>query len=93
MLAALDMALTSRRPPAGLVQHSDRGSQYASADYQAALAGRGPTPSMSRRGNCWDNAVVESFFSTLKTLLVHRVRFLTRAVARSSSRWRNQPVY
>ena len=82
VLAALDMALAERRPPAGLVHHSDRGSQYACAEYRAALAARGLTPSMSRKGNCWDNACVESFFSTLKTESVHRTRFLTRAAAR-----------
>lgn len=71
VLSALDMALKGRRPPAGLVPHSDRGSQYACADYQRALAARGIRCNMSRKGNCCDNAVVESFFSTLKTELVH----------------------
>ncbi len=84
VLAALDMALKGRRPPEGLLHHSDRGSQYASEDYQRALAARGIRCSMSRKGNCWDNAVVESFFSTLKTELVHRVDFLTRAAAKSA---------
>ena len=64
--AALHLALGRRQPAAGLVHHSDRGTQYASADYQRLLTAHGITPSMSRRGNCWDNAVVESFFSTLK---------------------------
>jgi transposase InsO family protein len=84
VLVALDMALKGRRPPEGLLHHSDRGSQYASEDYQRALAARGIRCSMSRKGNCWDNAVVESFFSTLKTELVHRVDFLTRAAAKSA---------
>jgi putative transposase len=82
VLAALDMALSSRNPPSGLVHHSDRGSQYACAEYQAALAARGLVPSMSRKANCWDNACVESFFSTLKTECVHRTRFATHAAAR-----------
>jgi putative transposase len=83
VLDALSAALGSRLPSeAGLVFHSDRGSQYASQSYQDALAEHGITCSMSRRGNCWDNAVAESFFSTLKTELVHNVIFLTRDSAR-----------
>jgi putative transposase len=66
-LAALHMAVTHRRPPAGLLHHSDRGSQYASAAYRAALAAHGLEASMSRAGNPYDNAAVESFYSTLKT--------------------------
>lgn len=69
-LPALEQALRWRRPAAGLVHHSDRGMHYTGARYQALLAAHGITPSMSRRGNCWDNAVVESFFATLKTELV-----------------------
>jgi transposase InsO family protein len=65
-LAALDTALTKRRPIAGLVHHSDRGSTYASSDYRKALDARGIECSMSRKGDCWDNAVAESFFATLK---------------------------
>ncbi|MBM7114427.1 IS3 family transposase [Archangium primigenium] len=82
VLAALDMALEGRQPPRGLVHHSDRGSQYASEDYRRALATRGIECSMSRKGNCWDNAVVESFFSTLKQELVYTTDFTTRAQAR-----------
>jgi transposase InsO family protein len=67
---ALQQALARRRPPAGLVHHSDRGMHYTGARYQQVLAAHGLTPSMSRRGDCWDNAVVESFFATLKTELV-----------------------
>jgi transposase InsO family protein len=79
-LTALQMALRHRRPPRGL-HHSDRGVQYASAAYQAELRAAGFTASMSRVGDCWDNAVVESFFATLtKELLVDRV-FATRAAA------------
>jgi putative transposase len=65
-LAALDMALARRRPGKNLLHHSDRGSTYASGDYRKALATRGIACSMSRKGDCWDNAVAESFFSTLK---------------------------
>jgi transposase InsO family protein len=66
-LDALNAALVSRRPPQGLVHHSDRGSPYASADYRRALKRAGAAASMSRKGDCWDNAVAESFFATLKT--------------------------
>ena len=85
-LNALDMALVRRRGPLhGLVHHSDRGSQYASGDYQAMLAAEGMVCSMSRRGNCWDNAVAESFFATLKVELVHDASWATRqAEARPS---------
>lgn len=72
-----------RNPQAGLIHHSDRGSQYASGDYQALLKGRGITPSMSRKGDCWDNAVAESFIHTLKVEKVHRYRFKTRDEAKS----------
>jgi len=65
-LAALRMALTQRQPDRGLVHHSDRGTTYASGTYQDVLARHGVVCSMSRKGNCWDNAVVESFFSSLK---------------------------
>jgi putative transposase len=81
-LTALDMALVRRRGPLhGLVHHSDRGSQYASGEYQAALAAEGMVCSMSRRGNCWDNAVAESFFATLKVELVHDASWATRQAA------------
>ncbi len=65
-LAALDRALTLRRPTAGLVHHSDRGSTYAAGDYRKALEARGIECSMSRKGDCWDNAVAESFFASMK---------------------------
>ena len=80
---ALAMALARRRPPQGLLHHSDRGSQYASRDYQEALAQHGIVCSMSRRGDCWDNAVAESFFATLKVELVHDATWATRAMART----------
>jgi putative transposase len=70
-MAAWRMAVQRRRPEAGLLHHSDRGCQYTSFEYRAALAKHGVTVSMSRRGNCWDNAVSESFFATLKSELVH----------------------
>jgi transposase InsO family protein len=82
-LTALEMALVRRRPLRGLVHHSDRGSQYASGDYQAVLAAEGIVCSMSRRGNCWDNAVAESFFATLKVELVHDASWATRQTARA----------
>jgi putative transposase len=81
-LAALDMALKRRRPLPGLMHHSDRGSQYAAKAYQARLAEHGIVCSMSRKGNCWDNAPMESFFHTLKTERVHHRDYQTRAEAR-----------
>ena len=83
-LAALDMALQHRQPKTGLVHHSDRGVQYASATYRQRLAAAGVQPSMSRKGNCYDNAARESFWSSLKRELVHRERFATRAEARAA---------
>lgn len=80
-LRALDMAVKRRRPPPGLIHHSDRGSQYASTDYQEALKKQGMVCSMSRKGNCWDNAVAESFFHTLKVEMVHDENFKTRREA------------
>jgi transposase InsO family protein len=71
-IKALEMALKRRCPEIGLLHHSDQGSTYASEDYQRLLAGRGITCSMSRRGNCYDNAVMESFFSTVKSELGER---------------------
>jgi putative transposase len=79
---ALNMALLQRCPEAGLLHHSDRGSQYTSLDYQRLLAGHGIQVSMSRTGNCYDNAVMESFFATLKTECVVRC-YATREAARS----------
>lgn len=83
-LAALQMALAHRQPAGTLLHHSDRGSQYASDAYQTLLAGHGVDPSMSRVGDCWDNAVVESFFSTLKRELVHHERYADHEAARRS---------
>ena len=81
---ALAMALGARRPTQGLVHHSDRGCQYASGDYRKQLAARGIVCSMSRRGNCWDNAMAESFFATLKNELIHRQPWPTKKQARSA---------
>ncbi len=83
VLSALKMAIGSRRPGSNLLHHSDRGSQYASGDYQQMLGRFGITCSMSRKGNCWDNAPVESFFATLKRELVHHKYYHTRDEARA----------
>ena len=80
-LAALAMALGWRDPPAGLTHHSDRGSQYAAGDYRKVLAARGITVSMSRKGDCWDNAPMESANGTVKVECVHGAGFKTRAEA------------
>lgn len=72
-LGALDQAVALRRPGRGLLHHTDRGSQYTSDAYQQALRRVGATPSMSRKGNCWDNAVSESFFGTLEQELVRQL--------------------
>jgi transposase InsO family protein len=79
---ALTMAVANRAPTAGLVHHSDRGSQYAATSYQRLLTEYGLIPSMSRKGNCWDNACVESFFGTLKRELVYHRRYATREEAK-----------
>ena len=81
---ALTMALLRCRPPRGLIHHSDRGSQYASAIFRRLLAHYGIAPSMSRKGDCYDNAPVESWFSTLKTELVEDRRFRSQAEARAA---------
>lgn len=81
---ALEMALARRQPGRGLLHHSDRGVQYASDGYQAMLERHGIEVSMSGKGDCWDNAVMESFWSTLKTELVHHERYATRDEARQS---------
>ena len=93
-LTALQRALAWCQPAAGLVHHTDRGSQYASHDYRAALLAHGVVPSMSRRGNCWDNAVAESFFATLEHELLatsdfHSHREAERAIATFLDDWYN----
>lgn len=82
-LAALNMAISTRRPDANLIHHSDRGVQYASTDYRTALQSAGMRPSMSRRADCWDNAPMESFFHTLKTEQVYHRKYETREQAKS----------
>jgi transposase InsO family protein len=84
VLEALRAAVGRRVPNPGLLHHSDRGSQYASGDYQDALDNLGVVCSMSRKGNCWDNAVAESFFATLKTECVYPRRFATKREAREA---------
>jgi putative transposase len=81
-IAALTMAIQRRRPRAGLIHHSDRGSQYAAGDYRDILRTAAIVQSMSRKGNCWDNAPMESFFGTLKTELVHQREYPDRDAAR-----------
>ncbi len=83
VLSALAMALLHRNPPRGLLFHSDRGVQYTSADYRRTLRKAGLIASMSRKGNCYDNAFMESFWSTLKLELVFRRNFATHAQART----------
>ena len=81
-IAALHMALRRQKPTANAIFHSDRGSQYACYDFRNQLLAYGLTPSMSRSGNCWDNAPMESFFHTLKVEFVHQEEFATRAEAK-----------
>ena len=83
-LRALHMAVQNRTPPKGLIHHTDQGSQYASHDYHAALESSGMICSMSAKGRCYDNAVAESFFHSLKVELVHVRRFLSREQATSA---------
>jgi len=83
-LAALHVALGWRDPAPGLVHHSDRGSQYAASDYRKVLQARGITVSMSRQGNCWDNAPMESVNGTVKVECVHGEHFRTRAEAQQA---------
>lgn len=80
---ALAMAIRRRRPPTGLLHHSDRGCQYASGAFRRMLSAHGAVCSMSRRGNAYDNAPMESFYSTLKRELIHRRTYVTRDQARS----------
>ena len=83
-LAALNMAITNRNPGPGLLHHSDRGSQYAAHDYRRVLDEHRMRCSMSRKGNCWDNAPMESFFGSLKTELDGDGPFETRQAARTA---------
>ena len=78
---ALEMALTNRQPTTDVIHHSDRGSQYAAQAYQCHLAESGLVCSMSRKGDCWDNAPLESFFATLKKELIHQRNYASREQA------------
>lgn len=82
VINALKQAIGRYNPPTGIIHHSDRGTQYASYEYQELLSKHGFISSMSRKGNCYDNACMESFFGTLKTELIYLTRFKTRAEAR-----------
>jgi putative transposase len=83
-MGALNMALARRNPRRGLIHHTDRGCQYASHEYRRQLRSIGAECSMSRKGDCWDNAVAESFFASLRKELTNRVVFLSRDAARSN---------
>lgn len=84
VINALNNAVRRRKPAKGLIHHSDRGSQYASKAYQSLLRSYGMRASMSRKGNCYDNACAESFFGTLKTEMVYFCKYGSRAQAKSS---------
>jgi putative transposase len=84
---ALDRAVVAKQPAPGLLHHSDRGSQYASLEYQKRLKAYGMTCSMSRRGNCYDNAVIESFHAILKRELIYQVKFSTQEMAKQEIFW------
>lgn len=86
VLAALHMAVGLRRPAPGLMHHSDQGSQYASQSYQDALNGYGILCSMSRKGECWDNAVSESFFGRMKEELIYRSSWPTKSSVKAAVR-------
>jgi transposase InsO family protein len=81
---ALMAAIWKRKPPKGLIWHTGRGSQYASESHKLLLAQHGIVQSISRKGNCWDNAVSESFFHSLKTELIHHENYQTREDAKKS---------
>jgi len=84
VINAFSQAMWRRKPKAGLMFHSDRGSQYAADGFRSLLTGRGFIQSMSRKGNCYGNAVAESFFHTLKTEVIYHEKYLTRGQARQS---------
>ena len=93
VIRALNRAIITRRPQAGLMMHSDRGIQYASCEFRQILRGHRFVQSMSRKGNCWDNAVAESFFHTIKTQLIHHRRFKTVKEARQALFWYIEVYY
>lgn len=83
-ITALQRAINQQQPQEGLIHHSDRGSQYAATDYQAILRSHNITTSMSRKGNCYDNACIESFHSVIKKELIFHERYQTREEAKRS---------
>ncbi|MBU6460737.1 MAG: DDE-type integrase/transposase/recombinase [Proteobacteria bacterium] len=85
-ISALNRAIQHRRPPPGLIHHPDRGSQYCAKAYRAILQKNGLAASLSRKGNCYDNAPIGSFWGSLKNEMVHHHRFETRAQAESAIR-------
>lgn len=87
VLEALERAVAAQQPAPGLIHHSDRGSQYASMEYQARLKTHGMTCSMSRRGNCYDNAVIESFHAIFKRELIYQEKFPTQEIAQKEIYW------
>jgi putative transposase len=93
VINALRMAYFRRHPKPGLMHHSDRGSQYCSHDYQAVLTEYGMVASMSRKGNCWDNAPMESFFNSLKNERTHEQRYATREEAKRDIFEYMEPFY
>ena len=92
-LDALDNAVKRHRPAPGLIHHSDRGSQYCSHKYQEALAGYKMICSMSRKGNCWDNACAETFFSTIKSERLHHKTYKTLLEAHQDIFWYIESFY
>jgi transposase InsO family protein len=82
VMKSLSEAISQRKPEQGLIFHSDQGSQYASNEFRTLIKNNGALPSMSRRGNCWDNAVAESFFKTIKSELIYDGIFSTKQEAR-----------
>jgi putative transposase len=86
-IAALEAAVKKRRPKAGLIHHSDRGSQYCSNAYQEKLRKYRMTCSMSRKGNCWDNACAETFFSTLKSERIRHQKYQDKEALRRDLFW------
>ena len=92
VLAAVAMAVIRRRPPKGLMFHSDRGGQYTSGEFRKIATGYGFIQSMSRRGDCWDNACAETFFKTLRAELIRGTEVGRRPGKRYSSTWRSSTI-
>jgi len=92
-IKALENAIKRHKPPRGTIHHSDRGMQYCSRDYQAILKKYGMICSMSRKGNCYDNACAETFFSTIKCEMLYHKRYMTRDLARQDIFWYIEVFY